>query len=613
MKLRMRFLQLPVLFDAASLAAEVSALPADAWLAHPQGFAGNDAVALIGVGGDPANDATSGPMLPTPYLLACPYLMQVLDTLGATWGRTRLMRLSGQAEVNAHVDTDYYWREHMRVHVPIVTQPTVRFDCGDESVHMAAGECWIFDTWSLHRVINDAVEARIHLVADTVGGPRLLSLIERGRDPARPDPGWAAQPVAPSDAPAPQLDYESANSPKVMGPWELRDAVSFLLGDLKPHPRLRPVAEHLHRFIVAWHALWACYGEADAGRERYEALLDQTWRQLEVLGGGELVLNNGMPLGGTLYKLVFGAALAGRAAAPMGESRDAPGAKAPRRPSAGRDDRFDRPVFIVSSPRSGSTLLFETLAGAPGLYTTGGESHGLIEGIAAFNVATRGFSSNRLTAEDAEPAAVAELRERFSTSLADRDGAPAPGGRVRMLEKTPKNALRIPLLMEAFPEARFVYLHRSPEETLASMIDAWSSGRFRTYPNLPGWTGPKWSLLLTPGWRALIGKPLAEIVARQWATATHILLDELEKLPADRWTVARYDALTASPQTEISRLCAALDLAWDRPLGGDLPLSVHTLTPPDPDKWRRHEAAIEAVRPMFAREAMRAAAFAERT
>jgi hypothetical protein len=53
-------------------------------------------------------------------------------------------------------------------------------------------------------------------------------------------------------------------------------------------------------------------------------------------------------------------------------------------------DRFDRPVFIVSTPRSGSTLLFETLAQAPSLFTVGDESHGLIERIRALSPAGRG-------------------------------------------------------------------------------------------------------------------------------------------------------------------------------------------------------------------------------
>src|SRR3954451_9793992 len=194
MKLRVRFLQLPIRFDAARLAQEVAAIPESAWRPHPQGYPGNDALALITTEGDPASDARAGAMGPTPHLLACPYLMEVLETLGATWGRSRLMRLSGDAEVTPHVDTDYYWRDHMRVHVPIVTQPTVRFRCGGEEVHMAAGECWVFDTWSLHSVHNDATQSRIHLVADTVGGDGLLTLMEQGRPAGETRPGWRAGP-----------------------------------------------------------------------------------------------------------------------------------------------------------------------------------------------------------------------------------------------------------------------------------------------------------------------------------------------------------------------------------------------------------------------------------
>ena len=97
MKLRVRFLQLPILFDADRLAQEVNALPADAWRAHPQGYPGNDALPLITTGGDPSSDARDGAMAPTPQLQACPYLMHCLDVLGATWGRSRLMRLSGSA------------------------------------------------------------------------------------------------------------------------------------------------------------------------------------------------------------------------------------------------------------------------------------------------------------------------------------------------------------------------------------------------------------------------------------------------------------------------------------------------------------------------------------
>jgi hypothetical protein len=274
--------------------------------------------------------------------------------------------------------------------------------------------------------------------------------------------------------------------------------------------------------------------------------------------------------------------------------------------------RFDRPIFIVSTPRSGSTLLFETLGKAPGLFSPGGESHWLIEDIAAFAPAAKGWSSNRLTAADAAaPEPVERLAQAFWNDLGDRDGR-RPGGCVRMLEKTPKNALRVPFFDATWPDACFVYLYRDVRETLASMIEAWRSGAFRTYPELPGWTGPPWSLLLVPGWRELIGRPLAEVVAHQWAMTTSTLLDDLEALPSDRVVALDYSGFLADPQGSAQRLCAFLGLGWDRNLGGSLPLSVTTLSAPRPDKWRSMESAIESVTPVVAGADAKARAFLER-
>ena len=617
MKLRVRFLQLPILFDAARLAAEVAAVGPEAWRPHPRGYPGNDAMPLITTNGDPLSDARDGAMAPTPYLLACPYLMQVLDSLGATWGRSRLMRLSGNAEVTPHVDTDYYWRDHMRVHVPIVTQNTVRFLCGDEEVNMAAGECWVFDTWTLHSVINDATRSRIHLVADTVGGDGLLTLMEQGRPPRAPREGWSPKMAPPSAGPAPSLSYESRNTPKIMTPWELRDHLTFLMGELPPGtPNAPAFGQVLNRLRVNWHALWARSGDDDAARPEYLALLSNTWPKLAALGVDEAPLANGMALGVSLRALIFESAVSDSGRVMDGETRAAPVAAGAARPTKARistpqtpeggDPVFDRPIFIVSPPRSGSSLLFETLAGAPGLATVGGESHRLMESIPALNPANHGWKSNRMTGADAMPPTIAMLRERFRDALRDRDGAVPPAGRVRMLEKTPKNALRIPFLAAVFPEARFIYLHRDPAATLGSMMEGWTTGGFRTYPSLPGWTGPDWSFLLTPGWRDLIGAPLNRIVAAQWATTTRIVLDDLCGLPADRWRAIRYEAFVAAPQAEISRLCGQLDIGWDRVLGDRLPIARHTVSAPKAEKWRSREAEISAVLPLVADENRRA-------
>lgn len=279
--------------------------------------------------------------------------------------------------------------------------------------------------------------------------------------------------------------------------------------------------------------------------------------------------------------------------------------------SVSRDPVFDRPAFILSPPRSGSTLLFERLAQATGAYSIGGESHRMIEQVPGLGPRDKHFDSNVLDAADAGPSQVRELRQHFLDALRDRDGRPPASLPVRMLEKTPKNALRVPFLQAVFPESRFVYLHRDARETIGSMMDAWLSGRFRTYVALPGWPQAAWSMVLVPGWRALAGKPLHELVAFQWRTTINRMLDALEQMPADRWCAIDYATLLRSPAAELRSVAAWLGLAMDRDPPADLPLSRHTLTTPAPGKWRKHAAVIEPLLPELQPTVDRARRFLE--
>lgn len=292
MRLQVPFIQLPLHFDAAHLAHEVDALEASHWRPHPQGFAGNSMLPLVAVDGDPANESFAGPMAPTPALQASPYLQQVFARLGATIGRSRLMRLSGHAEVSRHSDQGYYWAERVRVHVPVVTQPTVRFECGDAAVNMAAGECWIFDTWRQHRVLNDATEPRIHLVVDTVGGEAFWGLLGRGRAHSAPrGPGvWEPEHVPPSGGEA-RFACERVNVPDVMSPWELNAHLGQLLADVMPHPQLQPVRQLTMRFARAWHGLWAQFGDRPDGHAAFRDLLGRYLAEVAAPAAA-LVLNN---------------------------------------------------------------------------------------------------------------------------------------------------------------------------------------------------------------------------------------------------------------------------------------------------------------------------------
>ena len=143
------------------------------------------------------------------------------------------------------------------------------------------------------------------------------------------------------------------------------------------------------------------------------------------------------------------------------------------------------------------------------------------------------------------------------------------------------------------------------------MWEAWRSGGFVTYPQLPGWRGPPWSLLLVPGWQRLNGMQIPQIVAHQWAITTETMLDDLEKIDPARVQVADYSTFLASPQDEIERLSAGVGLSWDRSLGSTLPLSKTTVSAPEPDKWRRVAQVVDSVWPIVEKADLRARAFLE--
>ncbi|MFE1902315.1 sulfotransferase family protein [Streptomyces gardneri] len=286
----------------------------------------------------------------------------------------------------------------------------------------------------------------------------------------------------------------------------------------------------------------------------------------------------------------------------LGAARTGPVSAVPDAPLAA-------PVIIVSPPRSGSTALFDALARNTALWTAGGESEGVIEGVPALHPAARGYASHALDAEDADTWGHA-VRAGFLADLRDAHARRPPGTGTprdrppRLLEKTPENSLRLPFLLRLFPDATVVRLHRDARDTVASMVRAWTHPGFVNIPDLPGWPRRAWHLLLPPGWRGWAGEDLARVAARQWAAAVEGILDARDLRPAVPWVDVDYAELCAAPARTLRRLEAELDLPA-APRGRDLPLSATTIGPPRPGKWRDtpgfDPAALDAVRPTLRR------------
>ena len=304
MRLTQPLLQLPIRFDAETLAAEVRALPKSAWEPHPQNFPGNEAVPLVAQGGQ-LNNVVAGPMGPTEHLLRCPYIMEIMAELGGVWGRSRLMGLGAGADVPPHVDINYYWRTHLRIHIPVITNPDVSFTCGGESVHMAAGECWVFDSFLLHTVRNRGSEQRVHLVLDTVGGERLWDLIQ-----AAQAPDSSATVLPPGKRKDEALTFEQINAPKVMSPWEVQCHIAYLAERTMPDPMVEPVMKRLDKFAAGWAGAWARFGTSDEGLPTYQQLIATTRDDLYSIGADHVVLSNGRALFFFLDALLFANAVA---------------------------------------------------------------------------------------------------------------------------------------------------------------------------------------------------------------------------------------------------------------------------------------------------------------
>ncbi|HEX6400478.1 MAG TPA: sulfotransferase [Actinomycetota bacterium] len=290
----------------------------------------------------------------------------------------------------------------------------------------------------------------------------------------------------------------------------------------------------------------------------------------------------------------------------------------------GRDLIRD-PIVILAAPRSGSSALFGALSAHPDLWSRYRESNHILEG--PFDPGVTGATSNALTEADLDEVSRDLLLRRFFQSVGNLEILPVVrwlplrgrGRRrvseaisvitrpfkhapIRIVEKSPKNTLRVRFMKELFPDARFLHLVRGPRGNIASLYRAWQTpDRYKTYPLPPefriaGYAGDRWSFVLQPGWERLEGRTIVEICADQWRACNEACLRDLAELDVTAVRRVRYEDLVAQPYETLEGIAAWADLD-PAPLGrfrGGLPL-IQSTTKPDPHKWRALGEEIDSV------------------
>ncbi len=260
---------------------------------------------------------------------------------------------------------------------------------------------------------------------------------------------------------------------------------------------------------------------------------------------------------------------------------------------------LDRPIFIVGAPRSGTSMLFAILRVSGKLAHWPGEAHEVWE--ADHHPALRDWDSNVLSAADADIETVARIRRSFFL---------VTGRTRRLIDKTPRNALRIGFVDEIFPDARYIFLVREGRDNVNSLVNAWRTPRYRTYelpePHAIVGADPRWwKFVLYPGWQEDTGGPLERVCACQWVASNEHALAGLERIDPERHLQVRYESLVADPVAELRNLLDWLGLPRDKSVEEKAlearTRPVNVVTPPEPGKWRRENPAeIEAILPLIA-------------
>lgn len=292
---------------------------------------------------------------------------------------------------------------------------------------------------------------------------------------------------------------------------------------------------------------------------------------------------------------------------------DLPGS---RRDALQVGDLIRDPIVILAAPRSGSSALFGALSAHPDLWSRYRESNRILEG--PFDPRVTGASSNALTEADLDDGSRDLLLRRFFQSVGNLEKLPilrslplrGRGRRrvseaiafitrpfkhppIRIVEKSPKNTLRVRFMRELFPDARFLHLVRDPRGNIASLYRAWQTPeRYKTYPLPPGfriagYPGDRWSFVLQPGWERLEGRTVVEICADQWRACNEACLRDLAEVDVAAVRRVRYEDLVAQPHETLQGIATWADLdpaPLDRFRAG-LPV-IQSTTKPDPEKWR---------------------------
>ena len=228
---------------------------------------------------------------------------------------------------------------------------------------------------------------------------------------------------------------------------------------------------------------------------------------------------------------------------------------------------IQRPVFVIAPPRSGSTLLFNILAGF--------DEFTCFEHREAEHLWWRAYPYAKRpdVCDQILPAEFGIARRRRVQVMMRTEAVTARRGvgylsgltsldPIRYLDKTISNCFHLELLSEMFPDLTYVFLVRDPRASIASMIEGWPDlerfGKAALTPYLKAANGSlsHWTYPAPPGWRSAARCDVPQVCA--WSWVQHV--DRIaERIQQGDGTLLRYEDLVADPLATVMQLAEALE------------------------------------------------------
>jgi hypothetical protein len=271
MNLPSEYIQLPFSYDADRMAKEVNDCQTT-WSPHPSKYTGTFFTSLLQAG---KGDGFIGEVTETASLQAMPYIRQVIASLGEICGRTLIARLDADCEIPTHVDAHYHCQNHVRIHIPIITQSEVIFSCNEKKKHLTAGSCWLLNVDQRHGVVNNSKIDRVHLIIDITGSAKFWRKVHDVLN-LKDQPTLQAVPYIKNFFP--DIRTERYQRPPIMSPGEMQGIVTSLIDDMHANPdnelsKIIELQEIMQNLAFDWQQLWSQYGYQPDRQGNYKVLL----------------------------------------------------------------------------------------------------------------------------------------------------------------------------------------------------------------------------------------------------------------------------------------------------------------------------------------------------